>query len=327
MPIPTNKQHAPRQRKVGEGIVHGTDYPRSFDEFVGQEPAKQQLQATIASAIKRDQRMDHILLASGAHGIGKTTLAQIVAYQRGTGYVTTSGPLTVDDARRLLMQMDDSDVLFWDEFHLAVAGNRNRADWMLPLLTDRVLLTKHGSQQMPDVTVIAATTEVGKLPQTIISRFMVRPALSYYTDDEGAILAFRLAARMKVRVNGDANVWTKIARAANNNPRAMRMILTAIRDQAATGPVSLALAFEWAGVTADGLTRECQDILLTLVSSEAFTASLETLQASLGEPGSLKHAEQMLIQKGLMTVTGRGRRLTDTGVERAVLLAKEQERV
>lgn len=310
--------------KRGHEIFEGTDYPKDFNGFVGQQTAKEQLQVSIVSARTRGARLDHTLLASGAHGIGKTTLAQIIAFQMGAGFVSVSGPMTVDDLRSILTGMTDGDVLFWDEFHLAVAGNKNKADFLLPWMTDGVLMTKRGSEPMPDVTLIAATTDAGRLPQTIISRFMLRPRLAYYTVEEGALIATNLADRMRVKVKGKS-VMERISRAANANPREMRMILTAVRDLATLGgPIDLTKAFEWAGVTYDGLSTECQEILLVLLGSMNNTASLETIQAALGEPGPLRHHEQLLIQKGLLVVTGRGRTLTDEGMERARTLLSER---
>jgi Holliday junction DNA helicase RuvB len=283
----------------------------------------EQLRTAVLSARYRNQRLDHVLLASGAHGIGKTTLAQIIAYELGVGVVTVSGPIALDEARKILKEMRDGDILFWDEFHLAVAGNRNRADWLLPMLTDHVLLSKDGPELMPDITVIAATTDVGKLPQTVISRFMIRPILDYYTDEEAAIIALRLSERMKVRVKSDT-IMRKIATAANNNPRDMRMILTAIRDMAVVtgGKVDFSKALAWAGLTRDGLSRVAQDMLLVLLDSNDYTASLETIQAALGEPGPLRHPEQSLIQKGYVTITSRGRKLTEAGITRSMELER-----
>jgi len=313
------------RRKVGNEIFEGSDYPKTWDGFVGQAEAVDQLKTAVRSAKVRRARLDHTLLASGAHGIGKTTLAQIIAYEMGVGMVAVSGPITLDEARKILMDMQDGDILFWDEFHLAVAGNRNRADWLLPLLTDHVLLSKDGPESMPDVTVLAATTDVGKLPQTVISRFMLRPVLNYYTPEEASTIASRLAVRMSVRLAGSA-VLEKIAAAANNNPRDMRMIITAIRDMAVTGDgkVDFGKALLWAGLTRDGLTRTAQDMLLVLLDSPDCTASLETIQAALGEPGPLRHPEQSLIQKGYVTITSRGRKLTEAGISRSVQLEKDE---
>lgn len=301
--------------KYGHDIFEGTDYPATFDEFIGQREAKHQLITAIRSARNRGVPLDHVLLASGAQGIGKTTLAQIIAYELGTGFVAVSGPLTVKDARQLLRQMSEGDVLFWDEFHLAVAGNRNRADWLLPLLTDSVLMTNDSVEEMPHVTIIGATTDVGKLPATVTSRFMIRPTLHYYTDDEGIALVYALADRMKVPVTNE--VVRVVAAAADNNPRDMRMILTAYRDLLIGGDGDIETALRWSGVTRDGLPQVCQEILLVLLDAPDHTASLETVQAALGEPGPLRHAEQRLIQRGYLVITGKGRKLTPEGVARA----------
>jgi Holliday junction resolvasome RuvABC ATP-dependent DNA helicase subunit len=114
---------------------------------------------------------------------------------------------------------------------------------------------------------------------------MVRPKLDYYTLDEAALICEHLTRRTRVKVRG-SRVLERIARAANHNPREMRMILTAVRDLATIGPVNLNKAFEWAGLTHDGLSTECQEMTLVLLGSRGHTASLETAQAALGEPGT-----------------------------------------
>jgi Holliday junction DNA helicase RuvB len=305
------------QVKRGDEIFEGTDYPRTWDGFIGQEQAVEHLRTTVASAKHRGAKLDHILLASGQPGIGKTTLAMIIAAEMGVGLVSVSGAMTNVDFQRAISMCESGDIIFWDEFHLAVAGNRNRADWLLPFMTDGVLLTKQGRIPVPDVTLIAATTDVGKLPQTVITRFMVQPRLAAYTEAEAIVICRALAARMKIRLSGSQSAADKIARAANNNPRVMRQILVCIRDLAALGPVDLDKAFEWAGVSADGLSREALDIMVILLGSPSYTASLETIQGTLSEPGPLRHVEAVLLQRGYLTISGRGRTLTEDGIERA----------
>ena len=211
-------------------------------------------------------------------------------------------------------------MLFWDEVHMAVAGNRTKADWILPLLTDGVLLTKSGREPMPNVTVIAATTDLGRLPQTLISRFMVRPKLVPYTPAEGLLLVDNLSQRMIAPIAPQHR--EPIAIAANFNPREIRMVLTAYRDSCMFGepdePINLDLAFEWAGVTADGLSTVAVDMLLALLATTDHTASIDSIGAKLGEPGPLRHHEQTLLQRGLIDITGRGRTLTDLGRARAI---------
>lgn len=304
--------------KRGDEIFEGTDYPRTWDGFVGQQEAILQLRTSVASARSRGVRLDHTLLASGQHGIGKTTLAMILASEMGAGLVTISGAMTGEDFARAVRSCRDGDIVFWDEFHLAVAGNRNRADWLLPFLTDGVLMTKVGAVPLPAVTLVAATTDAGKLPQTILSRFMVRPRLAPYSASEAEVICLQLARRMKVRLGNAETTARRIAVASGGNPRAMRLILTAVRDMALAndGQVSLKQAFLWAGVTEDGLTREAMEIMFVLIACRDYTASLETIQAALAEPGPLRHAEQLLIQQGYLVISGRGRTLTAEGVSR-----------
>lgn len=310
----------------GDDIFKGdaAGFPRTWDDYIGQETAKAQLRTHVASARARGSRLDHILLASGVAGIGKTTLAYLLAYEAGAGLGAVSGALGVEDIRNALLSLQDGDILFWDEFHLAVTGNKNRADFLLPFLQGGVLLTAKGEEQVPNVSVVAATTEAGKVPATILSRFMIRPAFAPYTTEQATKIVEHHARNMGIRLTGDSKASARIARAANNNPRLMRQILVAVRDLIHIGPVDLEVAFRWANTTHDGLSTDAQSMLLALLGCRNHTASTETLQGLLQEPGRLVEPERLLIQKGLLEVTGRGRRLTDDGLLRARQLAGEQ---
>lgn len=305
--------------KRGEEIFAGTDYPRDWSGFVGQAKAKEQLAVSGGSAKARGVRHEHTLLASGIHGVGKTTLAHILAAQMDVGLLVTTGPLTVDDFRELLHSCEDHDIIFVDEAHRLVERSRTAADWLLPWMIEGKLITKQGAEVVPDVTLIAATTDAGKLPETLLSRFMVTPEIVHYSDAEAAQIAAQLAVRMSVPIPDDCAA--PIATAADKNPRAMRKILTAIRDLSYAYPdthPNLDRAFDYAGVSPDGLSLVARDILLVLASAREVTASVEYIQAQLGEPGPLKHHEKQLLQRGLMTIrSGRGRILTEDGARRA----------
>lgn len=309
----------------GEEIFEGTDYPRSWDEFVGQEKAKEQLIVSAASAKARKVRMEHTLIASGIAGVGKSTLATLVAYQAGAGLIRTTGPLAMTEARDLMLTMEDRDVLFIDEIHMLVSGNKNRADWILPLMTEGRLYGKSGSEKMPDITIVGATTDVGKLPETLISRFMIQPTIHPYTAEEGALIAQNLASRMAIE-GLPADDLQLVASAADCNPRVMRQILTQIRDLRFAYPdtfPNLDKALEWAGVSSDGLSLISREILILLHNATDNTSSLDSLRANLGEPGPIHHHEQALLRRGLIEVTGRGRRLTPAGLLRARDAARE----
>jgi len=188
--------------------------------------------------------------------VGKSTLATLLAYQAEAGLVQTTVPLPVGEARRLMKGMADRDVLLVDELHLLVAGNRNRADWLLPFMTEGVLYTDRGAEPMPDVAIVGATTDVGKLQETLISRFMCQPTIVPCTEQEATRVVRNLSERMDDGVPGYAEL--AIARASDPNPRAVRRILAAVRDLKLAYPddhPNLPRAREWAGVSGDGSTQ------------------------------------------------------------------------
>ena len=304
--------------KRGEDIFAGTDYPRSWDAFVGQHKAKEQLRVQAASAKARGARIEHTLIASGTPGIGKTTLATLLAHEAGVGFVQTTGEAKRDDFLRLIKGMKEGDVLLVDEIHLLTAGGRNKADWLLPYMTEGVWYTPQGAIEVPNVAIVGATTDVGRLPDTLISRFMCQPQLVPYTHEEAAGIALNLAERIGVTIGDDHAA--AIGQAANRNPRVMRQILTQVRDLSYAYPEThpnLGKAFDWAGVSADGFQLAARNILLALIAAPDYTCSIDTIRAQLGEPGPLHHHEQSLLQAGLVAITPRGRKLTDAGIRRA----------
>jgi Holliday junction DNA helicase RuvB len=314
----------PSSTKVLRGaemfVGEATDYPRSLADFVGQEAAKEQLEVVIASARARGARLDHTLFAAGEPGIGKTTLAYLATYLMGVGIAPTTGKgLNVNGFRDLVMACEDGDVVFVDEVHLAVEGNRTRSDWLLPWMLGNGLNTGRGVQKTPDVTLLAATTDAGKLPMTMLSRFMNTPELAGYTPAEGARLVANLAPRVGVEL--DEKWLGPVAQAADNNPRTIRKVLFKIRDLYQVRPEghpNLDKALTYAGVTADGLTNTARDILIVLASKPDHTCSIESLGHELGEPGPLAHHERTLLRRGYVEVTGRGRHLTRSGLARAM---------
>lgn len=310
--------------KRGKELFEGNDYPRDWDGFIGQAQAKEQLMVAVASAKARGVRLEHTLLASGQHGVGKSTLATLLAHKSGAGIVQTTGPLDIDKAQRLLAHMKDNDILFIDEAHTLVSKRKADAEWLLPFMVEGKLYTENGALDCPDVAIVAATTDAGRLPRTILSRFMVKPKIVAYTETEAGLIAANLSKRMKVKV--PSADLPAIAQAANGNPRDMRSILTAIRDLQLTypgKPVDLDKAFDWAGFSRDGLSVLSREILMVLCTQTNYTASIESLQAILGEPGPLRHDEQDLMQRGYVSITGRGRQLTEAGMLRAEELRKE----
>ncbi len=257
-PITELEDEGPKPRR-GADIFEGTPpYPASWPEFVGQQLAKARLQAAVKGAKRRGVRLGHVLLASGTAGIGKSSLARLIAGEMGVGFMELSGPVSVDDAREALRNMEDGDVLFWDELHQAVTGGKSKVEWLLHLLQDGRLLTAAGPEKMPDVTVVAATTDAGKLPTTILGRFPIKPVLAAYGTDDALEIMRGLAARMGfgTRENplrdGDL---AALCRASMHQPREMKSLLETYRDTAEatdTGTYDLDLTLEWSGSPTTG---------------------------------------------------------------------------
>lgn len=321
--------------KRGYEILDGP-YPKKFEDFVGQDRPKMQIMAAIASAFKRGEAMDHMLLASGMPGIGKTTLGRLTAAALGVGFCELGGVVTDKQVISALKVMQDGDVLFLDEVHRLVSSGKAKAEWLLTLLQDGSIQTGTGTHEAPKITVIAATTDAQRLPQTILDRFPIQPILEPYSSQEALAIARTSALRMGFGDGEDLplpaeTIWLeRLARAADNNPRRIGSLLTTVRDIAlATDRSNLhgdegydvEIALEWAGLTADGLTKGMQTYMVGLWTYGG-TAGATTMKALVAEE-QVGQTEKALIQKGYLVVTPRGRELTDYGLERAQELAKD----
>jgi Holliday junction DNA helicase RuvB len=313
----------------------GGDYPTSWDDFIGQDMAKRKLITAARSARIRKDRMEHTLLCAGTPGVGKTTLAVLTAAELGGKLCVLSGAIKVGDARIALSDLDDGDVLFIDEIHQVFAGSKVQGEWLLHLLQDGVIMGPRGAEQQPRVTILAATTEAGRLPETVLERFAITDLVAY-TDEEAAQIARALAKRILVApwpVPSDANC-AQVARAASNSPRIMRKLWTTCRDICLTSEgdnwtdnneYDLTDTLAWHGLTEDGLTKGCRDYLVSLMRDFAGGAGLKALQDRLQEPGGLGHTERLLQQKGYMALTKQGRILTQTGIRAARRIARDME--
>jgi len=330
------RQAAVATPKRGEALFDGTDYPRTWSDYVGQAEAKAFLRASAVTAKARGKRMDHVLIASGQAGIGKSALARLIAQEMDAGLVEVQGVVEVSDAVRILNGMQDGDILFWDEIHNAVAGGKAKAEWLLPFLQDGVIVTSQGVTAVPSITVIAASTDAQKLPEAILSRFTVKPVLESYTAEEAGKIfdlnARRIFSEVGLHSPGE---WNReaIVEAANRNPRQItqlaRVLLTSVigsgQDWDGVSDFPMDDMFTWSGLTPDGLDRVAQDYLMQLFYAPNFTAGEKTIAQALNEATPPRHTEKLLIQKGLVQVCARGRQLTSDGVVRANELLNEME--
>jgi Holliday junction DNA helicase RuvB len=322
--------------KRGDDITHGP-YPKHFTDFIGQEKARLQIIAAISSAIERGEPMDHMLLASSFPGIGKTALSRLTARLLDVGFVELGGKVRDADAAAAIREMQDGDVLFLDELHRLVQGGKAGAEWLLTLLHDGELHTPQGVVVAPRITVIAATTDAQRLPETILDRFILKPILDTYTKAEAVQIARLHADRLgfgDVLPMPESNVWLeRVATASDNNPRRIGNLLSTVRDSAITARkegiegylteegYDITEALDWSGLTEDGLTMGMQEYLGALFLNGG-KAGIGTIKASINEE-VVTHTEKALIQRGYVVVTGSGRSLTDYGMERAEEVAND----
>ncbi len=309
-------------------MLFGAEYPDSWDDYIGQETAKRELQVSIKSARKRNARLPHLMIVSPYPGVGKTALAQLIVRSMDTEAWTYSGQMKLAAAQMMFTEVKDQNIVFLDEFHRMMDGGKKHIEWMLHYLENGVLLTPYGAEEVPDVTIIGATTDDGILPEPVRDRFkFIR--LERYTEDQGRQIAQGMARRILASEGlpeVDEETAFAIARAGNSQPRLMRRLLVSLRDltladEITVGPSGrypLDDALEFSGLTEDGLTTEAQDYLKLLWSYGANPVGEAVLRKRLQVVGNgFYTVERLLLDKELIKETKSGRVMTGPGRRRA----------
>jgi Holliday junction DNA helicase RuvB len=302
--------------------------PRRLEDFVGQDALKDQLAVSIAAAAARQEALDHVLLA-GPPGLGKTSLAQIVAAELEVPFVQTAGP-TLErkgDVAAFLTALEPRSVFFVDEIHRLP---RALEETFYPAMEDRCLPITVGQGagarvvtiDLPPFTLIGATTRTGLLTTPLRDRFGIQHRLEHYSRLELARIVRRSARLLGVAIEDDGAI--AVAHRSRGTPRVANRLLKRVRDFAevrgagvVTGEVA-ASALDLLGVDDLGLDRLDREILRTICEKFAGgPVGLSTLSASVGEEQDTIEDvyEPYLLQCGLIERTARGRAATRLAFE------------
>lgn len=332
-----NRIVSPEYESGNDGDVEFSLRPKMLSEYVGQDKAKDNLEIYIKAAVGRKEPLDHVLLY-GPPGLGKTTLAGIIANEMGVNFRVTSGPAIEKpkDLAALLTNLNDGDVLFIDEIHRL---SRSVEEVLYPAMEDYVIDIIFGQGpsarsirlDLNRFTLVGATTRSGQLSAPLRDRFGVLLRLEMYTPEELAEIVTRSAGILGIDIDKDGAL--EIASRSRGTPRIANRLLKRVRDVAQvlgegvidTRIASIALdRFEIDELGLDYFDRNLLRAIIEKYSGGP--VGLDTLAAALGEEAvTIEDVyEPYLMQIGFLTRTSRGRCVTKAAYDHLGIKSKEQ---
>ena len=311
------------EEELAEDLIENIR-PQKLVDYIGKKEVKDNIGVFIKSALIRNESLDHILLY-GPPGLGKTTLAAIIANELGSNFKTASGPAIekTGDLAAILSTLEPNDVLFIDEIHRIPRIVEEILYSAMEDFSIDIIIGGEGSSRsikinLPNFTLVGATTRAGDLSSPLRDRFGIIAKLNYYTEEELTQIAKRTSRVLNIEIENEAAI--EIAKRSRGTPRICNRLIKRVRDFAlveGSGKIDVnivSLALDKLKVDQMGLDETDHNLLMAIIEKfNGGPVGLEAIASSIGEEaGTIEDVyEPFLLQKGFLKRTSRGRMVTE----------------